>query len=201
MFRTVSPSMVKNLRLYIQHHTIQVPWMLASQQPQYLYDIYLVLYVQSYTPDDGRRDRPKHVEFCSKIKYIWDIVHLFGFTIEIAHTRSADKSLEDQEGNKLQRPNSNFCKPFKKKKNSEGSPSNQVSAAAVTSASDEKWRPFNCFFSRVGLSPYQPPCILVFFSEFNWFLCSLGVRNYVDRQTLCVCVCVCEWGGERMQLQ
>jgi len=36
-------------------------------QPQNLYDIYM-LYVQSYIPDDGRRDRTKHVEFCSKIK-------------------------------------------------------------------------------------------------------------------------------------
>jgi hypothetical protein len=33
------------------------------------------------------------------------------------------------------------------KKKSEGCPSNQVSAAAaMTSASEEKWRPFNCFF-------------------------------------------------------
>jgi len=32
------------------------------------------------------------------------------------------------------------------KKSSEACPSNQVSAAAITSASDEKWRPFNCFF-------------------------------------------------------
>ena len=39
---------------------------------------------------------------------------------------------------------SNFCKPLKKK--SEGRPSSQVSAAAITSASDEKWRIFNCFF-------------------------------------------------------
>jgi len=39
---------------------------------------------------------------------------------------------------------SNFCKPLKKKP--EGCPSNQVSAAAMTSASEEKWRPFNCFF-------------------------------------------------------
>jgi len=37
------------------------------------------------------------------------------------------------------------------KKKSEGCPSNQVSAAAMTSASDEIWRPFNCFFRRVGL--------------------------------------------------
>ena len=39
---------------------------------------------------------------------------------------------------------SNFCKPPRKK--SEGCPSNLVSAAAMTSASDEKWRPFKCFF-------------------------------------------------------
>ena len=41
---------------------------------------------------------------------------------------------------------SNFCKPFKK--NLEGCPSNQVSMAAMTSALEEKWRPFNCFLSR-----------------------------------------------------
>ena len=52
----------------------------------------------------------------------------------------------DQEGNKLQRPNSNFYKTLKKKKNPEGCPPKQVSAAAMTSASDEKWRPLNCFF-------------------------------------------------------
>ena len=40
---------------------------------------------------------------------------------------------------------SKFCKALKK--NSEGCPSNQVSAAAITSASDEKWWHFNCFFS------------------------------------------------------
>ena len=40
---------------------------LASRQ-QYLFDICLLLYVQSWTPDDGRKDRPKHVECQSKIK-------------------------------------------------------------------------------------------------------------------------------------
>jgi len=29
----------------------------------------------------------------------------------------------------------------------------------MTSASDETWRPFNCFFSRVGLRTYQHPYI------------------------------------------
>ena len=45
MFRTVSPSIIRSLRLYIQHHTIQVLWLLASKQPQNLYDLYLMLYV------------------------------------------------------------------------------------------------------------------------------------------------------------
>ena len=30
----------------------------------------------------------------------------------------------------------------------------------MTSASDETWRPFNCFFSWVGLRTYQHPCIM-----------------------------------------
>jgi hypothetical protein len=47
MFRTVFPSIIRSLRLYIQHHTIQVLWLLVSKQPQNLYDTYLMLYVQS----------------------------------------------------------------------------------------------------------------------------------------------------------
>ena len=54
VFRVVCPSIIRSLRLYIHHHTIQVLWLLASKQPQNLYDIYLMLYVQSETPDDGR---------------------------------------------------------------------------------------------------------------------------------------------------
>jgi len=34
----------------------------ASKQSTNLYDIYLMLYVQSSTPDDGRKDLPQHVE-------------------------------------------------------------------------------------------------------------------------------------------
>ena len=49
-----------------------------------------------------------------------------------------------KETNYVQRPNSNFCKALKN--NSEGCPSNQVSTAAMTSALDEKWRPFQLFF-------------------------------------------------------
>jgi len=35
-------------------------------------------------------------------------------------------------------------------KKSEGCPSNQVFAAAMTSASDKKWQTYNCFFSVQG---------------------------------------------------
>jgi len=40
MFQTVFPSIIRSSRLYIHHQ----------------------VYVQSWTPDDGRKDRPKHVE-------------------------------------------------------------------------------------------------------------------------------------------
>jgi hypothetical protein len=40
----------------------------TSKQPQNLYDIYLMLYVQPQTPDDGQKDHPKYVECTSKIK-------------------------------------------------------------------------------------------------------------------------------------
>jgi hypothetical protein len=39
-----------------------------SSRQQYLFDIWLLLYVKSLTPDDGRKYRPKHVECHSKIK-------------------------------------------------------------------------------------------------------------------------------------
>jgi len=47
MFRTVFPSIIRSLRLYIQHqvYVIQVLWLLASKQPQNLFGI--MLYVQS----------------------------------------------------------------------------------------------------------------------------------------------------------
>ena len=48
MFRTFFPSIIRRLRLYIQYqvYVIQVLWLLASKQPQNLYDIHLMLYVQ-----------------------------------------------------------------------------------------------------------------------------------------------------------
>ena len=54
----------------------------ASSQ-QYLLDISLLLYVQSWTPDGGRKDRPKHIDCYTKINKFETLVHLVGFTIEI----------------------------------------------------------------------------------------------------------------------
>ena len=47
MFWTVSPSIIRSLRLYIQQqvYVIQVLWMLSSKQPQNLHG--MMLYVQS----------------------------------------------------------------------------------------------------------------------------------------------------------
>ena len=56
----------------------------------------------------------------------------------------------------------NFASHSKKKK-FRSFPSNHVSTAAMTSASDAKWRPFSCFFSRVGLRTYQHPCMYIHF--------------------------------------
>jgi len=64
MFRTVSLSIIRSLALY--EYTILIS--LASSQ-QTLYDIYLLLCVQCWTPDDGQRNCSKHVEFYSKNKF------------------------------------------------------------------------------------------------------------------------------------
>jgi len=60
------------------------------------------------------------------------------------YTRGADKSL-DRPGRK-QATATKFKLLQAIQKKSESFPSNQVSAAAMTSASDKKWRPFNSFF-------------------------------------------------------
>jgi hypothetical protein len=46
------------------------------------------------------------------------------------------------------------------KKNWEGCPLNQVSVAAMTSTSDEKWWPFSCFCNWVRLRTYQHRVLL-----------------------------------------
>jgi len=48
MFRTVFPFIIRSLRVYIhQVFVIQILWLLTKGNEQNLYDIYLMLYVQS----------------------------------------------------------------------------------------------------------------------------------------------------------
>ena len=49
-----------------------------------LYDIYLLLCIQYWTPVEGQKTCPKHVEFYSKNKFE-KLVHLVGFIIRIYH--------------------------------------------------------------------------------------------------------------------
>jgi hypothetical protein len=70
--------------LFASGHEMKAKFHLAPacKQTTNLYDIHVKLCVQSWTPDDGRKDRPKHVEW-----YLINskVVHLVGFTIEIYH--------------------------------------------------------------------------------------------------------------------
>ena len=54
--------------------------LLASRQ-QYLFDKCLLLYAQSWTADDGPKDRPKRVDGYSKINKFDTLVHLVGFLL------------------------------------------------------------------------------------------------------------------------
>ena len=49
MFWTAPPSIIRSLRLYIQHtvYGIQVLWLLASKQPQNLYGMMLYVVLDS----------------------------------------------------------------------------------------------------------------------------------------------------------
>ena len=73
------------------------------------------------------------------------------------HYRGADKFLA-RPGRKQATATKLYLLQATQKKKFKGCPSNQVSPAAMISASDEKWRPFNCFFSRVGHRTYHHPC-------------------------------------------
>jgi len=56
-----------------------------------------LLCVQWKTPDDGQRNCPKHVEFCSKNKYE-TLVHLLGLIIRIYHdARSSEHQIHFKE--------------------------------------------------------------------------------------------------------
>ena len=74
----------KTRRVLFQKYIWEISAFRLASSQQNLYDIYLLLCVQCYTPDDGQRNCPKHVEFYSKNKFE-KLVHLVGFIIRIYH--------------------------------------------------------------------------------------------------------------------
>jgi len=86
MFRTVFPSIIRSTGLHIQQQVF------VKQMGKCL-----LLYVQSCTPDDGRKDHPKHVECHSKINIFDILVHLVGFTIEIILRCTAPLTSKDRQ--------------------------------------------------------------------------------------------------------
>ena len=70
-------------------HTGYADCLLSSIQHN-LYDIYLLLCVQCYTPDDGQRNCQKYLESYSKNKFE-KLVHLLGFIIRIYYDRRSSE--------------------------------------------------------------------------------------------------------------
>jgi len=74
VFQKVPLSNIRSFSLYTQqlcHTGLQTACKLSA-------NLYVLLYVQWKTPDDGHRNCPKHVEFYSKNKFE-KLVHLVGF--------------------------------------------------------------------------------------------------------------------------
>jgi len=76
MFRTVSLSIIRSMD---QDGTSSFLILLTSCK-QNLFDIYHCCMYSEKTPDDGHRNRPKHVESYFKNKFE-KLVHLVGFII------------------------------------------------------------------------------------------------------------------------
>ena len=82
MFETVFPSIIRGTKLHIQHQVFARPILLPAASHQYCYlllawmaisryqywsDKCLTLHVQFCAPDDGRKNRLKHVERLTEI--------------------------------------------------------------------------------------------------------------------------------------
>jgi hypothetical protein len=103
------------------------------------------------------------VRFSLNVYQILFLAFIYFSYLPIIHSiyRGADKSLA-RPGRKEATATKLLLLQATQKKNSEVCPSNQVSAAAMTSASDEKWRLFNCFFQSGRAKDLSSPLYLLF---------------------------------------
>ena len=71
MFQTVFPSIIRSSKLHIQRQAFVRPILLCRWQ--YRSDKCLTLCVQFWAPDDGRKNRLKHVKRCTEINRLWNV--------------------------------------------------------------------------------------------------------------------------------
>jgi len=76
------PSIVRSSRLYIQQAN-RYCCLLANKHSAVLFDICLLLYVQSWTPDDGMERPSETCRVSLQINIFDTLVHLVCFTVEI----------------------------------------------------------------------------------------------------------------------
>ena len=112
---------------------------------------------------------PSYGTILVKIYHTFQRIIITVANVKMILYRGAGKSLTRQ-GNKLEWPNSDFCKPLKK--NSEGCPSKPGLRSSNDLCVGRKMATFQLFsvFSRVGLRTYQHPCNRELSGKFNILL-------------------------------
>jgi hypothetical protein len=86
MFQAVSPSIIRSSKLCTQHGVLVKTLLLSaaiveelfqifhdSGRQQQSFDKYPMLYIQFLAPDDGRRNRLKHVEHFTGINKLYNV--------------------------------------------------------------------------------------------------------------------------------
>ena len=109
MFRTVPPTIIRSFSLYTQQCYMSYRFAdslragsgrnrpdPARKLSANLYDTYHCCVYSKKTPDDDRRNCPKHVEFYSKNKFE-QLVNLVRFSLRIFHdARSPDRQIRHE---------------------------------------------------------------------------------------------------------
>ena len=88
MFQTGFPSIIRSSKLYIQRQVFVRPLLLPAASPARLAagnSNGLTLYVQFWAPDDGGKNRLKHVQRLTEINKLWNAASCW-FTLRIQNT-------------------------------------------------------------------------------------------------------------------
>ena len=88
IFQTIFPSIIRSSKLHIQRQVFVGPLLLpaaslAGMELQYWSDKHLTLCVQFSAPDDGRKNRLKHVERLTEINILWNVASCWLYSANI----------------------------------------------------------------------------------------------------------------------